>query len=192
MPQAVEQSDSQKKVISIALAGILVIAGAVGIISIRCFQRRGCRLVGQWVDNSGHVRVSIAMERLFPIHGLRKYPYLYWPFESSWTKSGDEVTTTYERTVTSGEFHYDEKSNAVMKMKIDGVMFLAIAEGVLIEDYGDGEVYEYDLTNLVNPVLQWSIKADLILVEITGIKMLTILGIQWLTQLTSRVGAIMN
>ena len=43
------------------------------------------------------------MERLFPIHGLRKM-YLYWPFESSWTKSGDEVTTTYERTVTSGEF----------------------------------------------------------------------------------------
>ena len=34
-----------------------------------------------------------------------------------------------------------------MRMKIDGsVMFLAILEGVLTEDYGDGEVYEYNLT----------------------------------------------
>ena len=49
--------------------------------------------------------------------------------------------------MTSEEFPYDEKSTVVMKMKIDGsVMFMNILEGVLSEDYGDGEVYEYDLT----------------------------------------------
>ena len=149
VPQAVEQSDSQKKkVISIALAGILVIAGAVGIMyAFGVFSEGDADFVGQWVDNSGHVMSFNSNGTVVSYSWSQEDPYLYWPFESSWTKSGDEVTTTYERTVTSGEFPYDEKSNAIMKMKIDGsVMFLAIVEGVLTEDYGDGDVYEYDLT----------------------------------------------
>ena len=149
VPQAVEQSNfPKKKVISIALAGILVIAGAVGIMyAFGVFSEGDADFVGQWVDNSGYVMSFDSNGTVVSYSWSQEDPYLYWPFESSWTKSGDEVTTTYERTVTSGEFPYDEKSNAVMKMKIDGsVMFLAIAEGVLTEDYGDGEVYEYDLT----------------------------------------------
>ena len=149
VPQAVEQSNfPKKKVISIALAGILVIAGAVGIMyAFGVFSEGDADFVGQWVDNSGHVMSFNSNGTVVSYSWSQEDPYLYWPFESSWTKSGDEVTTTYERTVTSGEFPYDEKSNAVMKMKIDGsVMFLAIAEGVLTEDYGDGDVYEYDLT----------------------------------------------
>ncbi|MBT93783.1 MAG: hypothetical protein CMA60_03045 [Euryarchaeota archaeon] len=149
VPQAVEQSDSQKKkVISIALAGILVIAGAVGIMyAFGVFGEGDADFVGQWVDNSGQVMSFDSNGTVVSYSWSQEDPYLYWPFESSWTKSGDEVTTTYERTVTSGEFPYDEKSNAIMKMKIDGsVMFLAIVEGVLTEDYGDGDVYEYDLT----------------------------------------------
>ena len=149
VPQAVEQSDfPKKKVISIALASILVIAGAVGIMyAFGVFGEGDADFVGQWVDNSGQVMSFDSNGTVVSYSWSQEDPYLYWPFESSWTKSGDEVTTTYERTVTSGEFPYDEKSNAVMKMKIDGsVMFLAIVEGVLTEDYGDGEVYEYDLT----------------------------------------------
>ena len=149
VPQAVEQSDfPKKKVISIALASILVIAGAVGIMyAFGVFGEGDADFVGQWVDNSGQVMSFDSNGTVVSYSWSQEDPYLYWPFESSWTKSGDEVTTTYERTVTSGEFPYDEKSNAVMKMKIDGsVMFLAIAEGVLTEDYGDGDVYEYDLT----------------------------------------------
>ena len=149
VPQAVEQSNfPKKKVISIALAGILVIAGAVGIMyAFGVFSEGDADFVGQWVDNSGHVMSFDSNGTVVSYSWSQEDPYLYWPFESSWTKSGDEVTTTYERTVTSGEFPYDEKSNAVMKMKIDGsVMFLAIVEGVLTKDYGDGEVYEYDLT----------------------------------------------
>ena len=147
--QAVEQSDfPKKKVISIALASILVIAGAVGIMyAFGVFGEGDADFVGQWVDNSGQVMSFDSNGTVVSYSWSQEDPYLYWPFESSWTKSGDEVTTTYERTVTSGEFPYDEKSNAVMKMKIDGsVMFLAIVEGVLTKDYGDGEVYEYDLT----------------------------------------------
>ena len=149
VPQAVEQSDfPKKKVISIALAGILVIAGVAGIMyAFGVFSEGDADFVGQWVDNSGQIMSFDSNGTVVSYSWSQEDPYLYWPFESSWTKSGDEVTTTYERTVTSGEFPYDEKSNAVMKMKIDGsVMFLAIAEGVLTEDYGDGEVYEYDLT----------------------------------------------
>ncbi|MEC7272962.1 MAG: hypothetical protein VXV85_04900 [Candidatus Thermoplasmatota archaeon] len=149
VPQAMEQSDSQKKkVISIALAGILVIAGAVGIMyAFGVFSEGDADFVGQWVDDSGQIMSFDSNGTVVSYSWSQEDPYLYWPFNSSWTKSGDEVTTTYERTVTSGEFPYDEKSNAVMKMKIDGsVMFLAVVEGVLTEDHGDGEVYEYDLT----------------------------------------------
>ena len=57
VPQAVEQSDfPKKKVISIALAGILVIAGAVGIMyAFGVFGEGDADFVGQWVDNSGQV-----------------------------------------------------------------------------------------------------------------------------------------
>jgi len=149
VPQAVEQNNSQKKkLISIALAGILVIAGSVGIMyAFGVFGEGDADFVGQWVDNGGHVTSFASNGTVVSYSWSQEDPYLYWPFESSWTKSGDEVTTTYERTVTNGEFPYDEKSNAVMKMKIDGgVMFMAVLGGLFTEDYGDGEVYEYDLT----------------------------------------------
>ena len=149
VPQAVEQNNSQKKkLISIALAGILVIAGSVGIMyAFGVFGEGDADFVGQWVDNGGHVTSFASNGTVVSYSWSQEDPYLYWPFESSWTKSGDEVTTTYERTVTNGEFPYDEKSSAVMKMKIDGgVMFMAILGGLFTEDYGDGEVYEYDLT----------------------------------------------
>ena len=151
VPQAVEQNNSQKKkLISIALAGILVIAGSVGIMyAFGVFGEGDADFVGQWVDNGGHVTSFASNGTVVSYSWSQEDPYLYWPFESSWTKSGDEVTTTYERTVTNGEFPYDEKSNAVMKMKIDGgVMFMAILGGLFTEDYGDGEVYEYDLTEI--------------------------------------------
>ena len=151
VPQAVEQNNSQKKkLISIALAGILVIAGSVGIMyAFGVFGEGDADFVGQWVDNGGHVTSFASNGTVVSYSWSQEDPYLYWPFESSWTKSGDEVTTTYERTVTNGEFPYDEKSNAVMKMKIDGgVMFMAVLGGLFTEDYGDGEVYEYDLTEI--------------------------------------------
>ena len=105
-----------------------------------------------------------------------------------------KITTTYERTVTSGEFPYDEKSNAVMKMKIDGsVMFLAIVEGVLTEDYGDGEVYEYDLTENSGETCVAMVNKGRF--DFSGDNwngMHTTLGIQWLIQSMFRVGATMN
>mgnify|MGYP005711653079 CR=1 FL=1 len=51
VPQAVEQNNSQKKkLISIALAGILVIAGSVGIMyAFGVFGEGDADFVGQWV-----------------------------------------------------------------------------------------------------------------------------------------------
>ena len=148
-PETLVPNNSQKKkVISIALAGVLVIAGAFGILyALDVFEEGDEDLVGKWVSDSGQIMSFNNNGTVVSYSWWQEDPYQYWPFESTWTKSGDEITTTYERTVTSGEFSYDETSNSVMRMKIDGsVMFLAILEGVLTEDYGDGEVYEYNLT----------------------------------------------
>jgi len=130
------------------LAGVLVIAGAVGIMyAFGVFGEGDADFVGQWVDETGQVMSFNSNGTIVSSSWWQDDPYQYWPFNTTWTKSGDEVTATYERTVTSEEFPYDEKSTVVMKMKIDGsVMFMNILEGVLSEDYGDGEVYEYDLT----------------------------------------------
>lgn len=138
----------KKKIIAVALAGVLVIAGAVGIMyAFGVFGEGDADFVGQWVDETGHVMSFNSNGTIVSSSWWQDDPYQYWPFNTTWTKSGDEVTATYERTVTSEEFPYDEKSTVVMKMKIDGsVMFMNILEGVLSEDYGDGEVYEYDLT----------------------------------------------
>ena len=148
-PQTLESNNSRKKkVISIALASVLVIAGAIGVMyALDVFGEGDEDFVGKWVSNDGQIMSFNNNGTVVSYSWSQEDPYQYWPFESTWTKSGDEVTTIYERTVTSEEFPYDETSNAVMKMKIDGsVMFLAILEGVLTQDYGDGEVYEYNLT----------------------------------------------
>ena len=79
MPQAVEQSDSQKKkVISIALAGILVIAGAVGIMyAFGVFSEGDADFVGQWVDNSGHVMSFDSNGTVVSYSWSQEDPYLY-------------------------------------------------------------------------------------------------------------------
>ena len=139
----------KKKIISIALAGILVLAGAVGIMyAFGVFEEGDGDFVGEWVDEDGTI---VAYNGNGTINSyqwwMKDDPYgSYWPFETSWEKSGDVVTATYERTVTSNEFPYDEKTTIVMKIKIDGgIMFMALLEGARIEDYDYGEVKEYDL-----------------------------------------------
>jgi hypothetical protein len=138
----------KKKTISIALASILVIASAVGIMyAFGVFGEGDADFAGQWVNDNGQVLSFNENGTIVSSSSWsQENPYQYWQYETSWKKSGDEVTTTYERTVTYEEFPYDEKSSVVMKIKIDGsVMFMSIIEGVITEDYGDGEVYEYDL-----------------------------------------------
>ena len=95
VPQAAEQSDfPKKKVISIALAGILVIAGVAGIMyAFGVFSEGDADFVGQWVDDSGHVMSFNSNGTVVSYSWSQEDPYLYWPFDSSWTKSGDEVTT---------------------------------------------------------------------------------------------------
>lgn len=137
----------KKKIIAIAVVGILVIAGAVGIMyALGVFGEGDAEFVGQWVTDDGQIMRFNENGTMVSSSWSAENPYQNWPFDATWEKSGNELSSTYERTVTSEEFPYDEKMVAKMKIKIDGsVMFVSVIESVLEEDYGEGEVYEYDL-----------------------------------------------
>ena len=61
-------------------------------------------LVGKWVSDSGQIMSFNNNGTVVSYSWWQEDPYQYWPFESTWTKSGDEITTTYERTVTTESF----------------------------------------------------------------------------------------
>ena len=151
-PESVETSGMEKKkIISIALAGILVVAGTVGIMyAFGVFGKGDADFVGEWVDEQGYIMAYNENETIVSYPWWDDDPYAgypSWPFETTWEKSGDQITTTYERTVSSDEFEpYVEFTRIVFKYKIDGgVMFIQYIEAVQTEDDGDKRVNEYDL-----------------------------------------------
>ena len=140
----------KKKIISIALAGILVIAGTVGIMyAFGVFGEGDADFVGEWVDAQGNIRAYNDNETFVSYLWWDDDPYAgypSWPFETTWEKSGDQITTTYERTVPTEFDPYVEFTRIVFKFEIDGgVMFIQYIEAVQTEDDGDKRVNEYDL-----------------------------------------------
>ena len=137
------------KMIAIASVALLIIGGgtvgvlyAVGVLG----AKEATFTDTKWVDSEGDITV-------YHENGTF-YQYLWhWSddgwwgdFTVSWEKSGDEVSTSYERRVDVGEFPYDEKTNFVMKIKIvDDVIFMNFLEAIQIREYDDGEVTEVDM-----------------------------------------------
>ena len=161
-PESVETSGMEKKkIISIALAGILVLAGTIGIMyAFGVFGKGDADLVGEWVDAQGNIVAYNGNETFVSYQWWDDDPYAgypSWPFETTWEKSGNQITSTYERTVSSpaydsespynDEFEpYVEFTRIVFKYEIDGgVMFIQYIEAVQTEDDGDKRVNEYDL-----------------------------------------------
>ena len=129
------------KIISIALAGILVIAGTVGIMyAFGVFGEGDADFVGEWVDAQGDIVAYNGNETFITYPWWDDDPYQgspFWPFETTWEKSGDEITTTYERTVPTEFDPYVEFTRIVFKFEIDGgVMFIQYIEAVQTEDDG--------------------------------------------------------
>ena len=140
----------KKKIIPIALAGILVIAGTVGIMyAFGVFGEGDADFVGEWVAAQGDIVAYNGNETFITYPWWDDDPYQgspFWPFETTWEKSGDEITTTYERTVPTEFDPYVEFTRIVFKFEIDGgVMFIQYIEAVQTEDDGDKRVNEYDL-----------------------------------------------
>ena len=162
-PESVETSGMEKKkFISIALAGILVVAGTIGIMyAFGVFGKGDADFVGEWVDAQGNIRAYNDNETFVSYLWWDDDPYSgypSWPFETTWEKSGDQITSTYERTVSEdfaeeespnndGYFEpYVEFTRIVFKYEINGaVMFVQYIEAVQTEDDGDKRVNEYDL-----------------------------------------------
>ncbi len=141
----------KKKIISIALAGILVIAGTVGIMyAFGVFGKGDADFVGEWVDEQGYIMAFNENDTFVSYPWWDDDPYAgypSWPFETTWEKSGDQITTTYERTLSADEFEpYVEFTRIVFKYEIvDSVMFVQYIEAVQTEDDGDKRVNEYDM-----------------------------------------------
>ena len=162
-PESAETSGMEKKkIISIALAGILVVAGTIGIMyAFGVFGKGDADFVGEWVDAQGNIRAYNDNETFVSYLWWDDDPYSgypSWPFETTWEKSGDQITSTYERTVSEdfaeeespnndGYFEpYVEFTRIVFKYEINGgVMFVQYIEAVQTEDDGDKRVNECDL-----------------------------------------------
>ena len=151
-PVSVETGAANRvKMISIALVALVIVGGgtvgvlyAVGVLGVK-----DANFVGEWVDEGGHITTFNDNGTIDQYPWWSGEPMESWPFTTSWEKSGDEVTTLYERRVTNEEFPYDEKTNVVMKINIVGsVMFMKLLQGTQIVDYGDGEVYEIELSDI--------------------------------------------
>ena len=139
----------KKKIISIALAGILVVAGVVGIMyAFGVFDQGDADFVGEWVDSNGYV---------VDIKENGSMYQSYWTFKDEprskpsayWNKSADIIKQTTDR-FDDYDIEYLEKTNSSTKFAINGgVMFLKVTDFTQIRIYGDGEIYEVE--SLPNP-----------------------------------------
>ena len=158
-PESVASGTGNRvKMIAIVSVALLIIGGgtvgvlyAVGVLG----AKDGNFADTKWIDGEGGITV---FHENGTIHQYNWYlddrvddEGLWWSFTTSWEKSGDEVSTSYERRVNSAEFPYDEKTNFVMKIKIVGdVMFMNALEATQIREYDDGEVTEEDMMDNID------------------------------------------
>ena len=154
----VSGTGNRVKMIAIASVALLIIGGGtVGILyAVGVLGAKNTTFVDtKWVDDEGYITI-------YHENGtLHQYDWylddrvgaegLWWSFTTSWEKSGDEVSTSYERRVNSAEFPYDEKTNFVMNIQIvDDVMFMNALEATQTREYDDGEVTEENMMDNID------------------------------------------
>lgn len=138
------------KTASIALVALLIVGGGTaGILYvIGSDDVKDASFVGEWIDESGYITKYNGDNTFDQYPWWKGEPGGDSPFTTSWDKSGDEVSTTFEYPVTSAEFPYVEKTNFVMEIEIIGnVMFMNILETSQIREYDDGEIVEEDMSD---------------------------------------------
>ena len=158
-PESVASGTGNRvKMIAIASVALLIIGGgtvgvlyAVGVLG----AKDGTFADTKWIDGEGGITVyhenGTFHQYNWHLDDRVDDEGLWWSFTTSWEKSGDEVSTSYERRVNSAEFPYDEKTNFVMKIKIVGdVMFMNALEATQIREYDDGEVTEEDMMDNID------------------------------------------
>ena len=158
-PESVASGTGNRvKMIAIASVALLIIGGgtvgvlyAVGVLGAKDATFADTK----WVSSEGDITVYHENGTLhqydWPLDDRVGAEGLWWSFTTSWEKSGDEVSTSYERRVNNAEFPYDEKTNFAMKIKIvDDVMFMNALEATQIREYDDGEVTEEDMMDNID------------------------------------------